>query len=85
MLLYVSFSRSLTRNGGVLADARPLTQLLCSLASFFNAHTMTRTFSNSTETALTTLAFAWWPWEESEDTERERKRAEEIKGHEKET
>ncbi|SGY14818.1 BQ5605_C013g07112 [Microbotryum silenes-dioicae] len=37
-------------------------QLFCSLGSFFNFHTSTRTFSNSMETALTTLAIALWPW-----------------------
>ncbi|KAK4702126.1 GPI mannosyltransferase 3, partial [Phenoliferia sp. Uapishka_3] len=35
----------------------------CSLASLFNAYTSTRTFSNSTETALTTAALALWPWD----------------------
>ncbi|GAA5946343.1 hypothetical protein JCM3765_000204 [Sporobolomyces pararoseus] len=36
--------------------------LLVSLTSFFNFFTSTRTFSNSTETALTAWALAWWPW-----------------------
>lgn len=38
-------------------------QLFASLTSFFNFHTSTRTFSNSTETALTAWALALWPWD----------------------
>lgn len=37
--------------------------LFASLTSFFNFHTSTRTFSNSTETALTAWALAFWPWD----------------------
>lgn len=37
-------------------------QLFVSLTSFFNFHASTRTFSNSTETALTAWALAVWPW-----------------------
>ncbi|SCV70356.1 BQ2448_1750 [Microbotryum intermedium] len=40
----------------------PPAQLFCSLTSFFNFHTSTRTFSNSMETSLTTMAIALWPW-----------------------
>ncbi|GAA5909611.1 putative glycosylphosphatidylinositol-alpha 1,2 mannosyltransferase [Sporobolomyces salmoneus] len=36
--------------------------LLVSLTSFFNFFTSTRTFSNSTETALTAWALVRWPW-----------------------
>ena len=41
----------------------PSSQLFASLTSFFNFHTSTRTFSNSTETALTAWALAFWPWD----------------------
>ncbi|GAA6005148.1 hypothetical protein JCM11491_002594 [Sporobolomyces phaffii] len=37
--------------------------LLVSLTSFYNCFTSTRTFSNSTETALTAWALLSWPWE----------------------
>ncbi|GAA5936177.1 putative glycosylphosphatidylinositol-alpha 1,2 mannosyltransferase [Sporobolomyces koalae] len=37
--------------------------MVASLTSFFNFWTATRTFSNSTETALTVWALRWWPWE----------------------
>ncbi|ORY78028.1 Alg9-like mannosyltransferase family-domain-containing protein [Leucosporidium creatinivorum] len=43
--------------------------IFCSNTSFFNFHASTRTFSNSMETALTTLALAWWPWEDSPSSE----------------
>ncbi|GAA6007153.1 hypothetical protein JCM10207_001526 [Rhodosporidiobolus poonsookiae] len=36
--------------------------LLASLTSFFHFFTLSRTFSNSTETALTACALAVWPW-----------------------
>ncbi|GAA5891479.1 hypothetical protein JCM6882_004485 [Rhodosporidiobolus microsporus] len=36
--------------------------LLASLTSFFHFYTLSRTFSNSTETTLTTWALVFWPW-----------------------
>ncbi|GAA5973157.1 hypothetical protein JCM11641_006297 [Rhodosporidiobolus odoratus] len=36
--------------------------LLASLLSFFHFYTLSRTFSNSTETSLTALALSYWPW-----------------------
>ena len=41
------------------------------MVSFFNAYTSTRTFSNSTETALTTAALALWPWDGVENQVKE--------------
>jgi hypothetical protein len=58
-----------------------LEQLFCSLTSFFNAHAATRSFSNSTETALTTMALAWWPWPEEAIPEEDKE--ERQKGHAK--
>ncbi|TKA52236.1 hypothetical protein B0A53_04659 [Rhodotorula sp. CCFEE 5036] len=47
----------------VLGPSYANAALFASLTSFFNFHTSTRTFSNSTETALTAWALALWPWD----------------------
>ncbi|KAM0786678.1 hypothetical protein ACM66B_002125 [Microbotryomycetes sp. NB124-2] len=36
--------------------------LLCSVTNFFHFQALTRTFSNSVETALTAVALSLWPW-----------------------
>lgn len=36
--------------------------LVCSLGNWFVFYCMVRTFSNSIETVLTTIAFYYWPW-----------------------
>lgn len=53
--MYILGKRILGGEGGQLA-------LLASVGSAFNWFCSTRTFSNSTETVLTTIAFAHWPW-----------------------
>lgn len=41
------------------------TAIFLSLTSFFNALALSRSLSNSLETSLSALAFAYYPWDAS--------------------
>ncbi|KAF9014040.1 glycosyltransferase family 22 protein [Cyathus striatus] len=49
----------------VLGSAYVSTALFLSLTSFFNALALSRSLSNSSETSLCTIAFAYYPWDAS--------------------
>ncbi|SJL00694.1 uncharacterized protein ARMOST_04007 [Armillaria ostoyae] len=54
---------SLTRR--TIGDRYVSTSLFLSLTSFFHALSLSRSFSNSLETSLTTIAFSYYPWDAS--------------------
>ncbi|KAK0463835.1 glycosyltransferase family 22 protein [Desarmillaria tabescens] len=54
---------SLTRR--TIGERYVSTSLFLSLTSFFHALSLSRSFSNSFETSLTTIAFSYYPWDAS--------------------
>ncbi|KAG7448062.1 glycosyltransferase family 22 protein [Guyanagaster necrorhizus] len=54
---------SLTRR--TIGERYVSTSLFLSLTSFFHALSLSRSFSNSLETSLTTIAFSYYPWDAS--------------------